>query len=590
MTQISTATLKTLAATLLLSLFSACSSTPQQPANEPAPEAVISKPAAEEVEVVEEIPTRPFPADSFHDLLVAEFAVRRNRYDLALGNYLQQAHQTRDPGVTARATRLAQFLGANKATLNAAQLWVELEPENPEAQYTTATMLAKNQRPLEALDHMTILLKQGSNTNFAAIIASTLSMPEATRNTAEARIDALLVTHPDNTQLLTCKVLIIQQRQETEKALAIIRDVLDIDDQDLHAVVIEARLLQQLNRVDEAYVRLKKVVATHPNNRRLRLQYARILMAKDIEKAKQQFEILLSFSPRDPDLLLSLGLISKQTQQPEDAKIYFQRLLNTGNKTTAANFYLGQLAESDKDWQSAIEYYQQIPPGGPDFLAAINRIVSLYNMQGRIDTAGEHLQSLHQQYPEHSVRLYLLESELLLNNNRIEKAHELLTQALLISPEQPSLLYARSMLSERLDNFELMEQDLLKMITQDHNNATALNALGYVLANRTERLDEAFEYITRALAVRPGDPAIQDSLGWVQYRRGNLSEALALLKAAYKSFSDHEVAAHLGEVLWQSGDKEGAIKVWQDGLKSRPNSNYIKETMQRLAPAETPAE
>ncbi|ARN76376.1 hypothetical protein BST96_11395 [Oceanicoccus sagamiensis] len=571
---------------LLLSLLSACSSTPEQEPVVAEPEASIASPEIEEEEA--EAPTRPFPADSFHDLLVAEFAVRRNRYDLALGNYLQQAHQTRDPGVTARATRLAQFLGADKATLDAAQLWVELEPDNAEAQYTTATMLAKNQRPLEALDHMTTVLEQGGSTNFAAIAASTLSMPEATRNAAEARIDSLLVTYPDNTQLLTSKALLVQQRGEPEAALDIIREVLEIDDQDLHAVVVEARLLQQLNRVDEAYVRLEKVVASNPNNRRLRLQYARMLMAKDIAKAKQQFEILLSYSPRDPDLLLSLGLISKETQQSDDAKIYFQRLLNTGNRTTEANFYLGQLAEQDQDWEAAIDYYQQIPPG-TDFLAATNRIVSIYATQGRIDTAAEYLQGLRQQYPEHSVRLYLLESELLLKNGRTEQAHALLTEALLISPDQPSLLYARSMLSERLDKLDLMEQDLLKIIAQDTNNATALNALGYVLANRSERLDEAYDYITRALAAKPGDPAIQDSLGWVEYRRGNLDKALTLLQAAYQSFPDHEVAAHLGEVLWQSGDQKGAIKIWEGGLKRRPDSPIIQETMERLVPAETPA-
>lgn len=580
MTQVCTTTVKVLAVLLLPALLGACSSTSEQPTPLPA-EAATTVAEPEEEEAAAEIPARPFPADSFHDLLVAEFAVRRNRYDLALGNYLQQAHQTRDPGVTARATRLAQFLGADKATLDAAQLWIELEPENPEALYTVATMLAKNKRPLEALDHMAIVLKQGGNTNFAAIAASTLSLPEATRHAAQIRVDELLVTYPNNTQLLTSKALITQQRGETEEALDIIRAVLEIDDQDIHAVVVEARLLQQLNRVEEAYVRLEKVVASNPNNRRLRLQYARMLMAKNIEKAKQQFEILLSFSPKDPDLLLSLGLISKETQQTEDAQSYFQRLLNTGSRTTEANFYLGQLAELDQDWETAIDYYQQIPPG-TDFLAAINRIVSIYAMQGRVDTAREHLQGIYQQYPQHSVRLYLLESELLLNNSRVEEAHALLTEALLISPEQPSLLYARSMLSERLDKLDLMEQDLLKIIAQDNNNATALNALGYVLANRSERLEEAYGYISRALAAKPGDPAIQDSLGWVQYRRGNLDEALKYLTEAYKGFPDHEVAAHLGEALWQSGDKEGAMQVWQNGLKTKPNSSYIKETMQRL--------
>ena len=569
---------------LLLLLVSACSTTPER-VDEPATTADIAT-NTESPEQIEP-PTRPFPADSFYDLLVAEFAVRRNRYDLALGNYLQQAHQTRDVGVTARATRLAQFLHADKATLDAAQLWVELEPDNAEAQYTTSMMLAKNMRPMEALEHMTIVLEQGGRTNFAAIAASALSLPEESRNAIEQTIEQLLQQYPQNTQLLTAQSLLYQQRGETEQALKIIQKVLDIDENDLHAVVVEARLLQQLKRSDEAFIRLEKVVAQYPTNRRLRLQYARMLMATDIALAKIQFEYLLSISPKDPDLLLSLGLISKETEQMDDAENYFQRLQATGERSSEAYYYLGQISEQREDWQGAIDYYKLIPPG-TDFLAAINRIVALYIKQGRTDTASEHLHSLRRQYPEHTVRLYLLESELLLRNNQAEQSHALLSEALLIHPQQASLLYARSMLSEKLGNMELMEEDLLSIIEQDNNNATALNALGYVLANRTDRLDEAYDYISRALAAKPNDPAILDSLGWVEFHRGNLQRSLELLTQAYQAFPDHEVAAHLGEVLWQLGEKERAQKVWQRALQNEPDSAIIHETMQRLNTAAKP--
>ncbi|WP_235015489.1 tetratricopeptide repeat protein [Oceanicoccus sp. KOV_DT_Chl] len=533
-----------------------------------------------------EIPSRPFPGDSFHDLLVAEFAVRRSRYDLALGNYLQQAHQTRDPGVTARATRLAQFLNADNATLDAAQLWVELEPDNTEAQYTLATILAENKRPLEALVHMAIVLEQDGKTNFAAIAASALPLPETNRNTMEAEIDRLLVLHPDNTQLMTAKSLLLQQRDETEAALKLIREVLKLDNKDLHAVVVEARLLQQLGREGEAFQRLSVVVKQYPNNRRLRLQYARLLMSKDIVKAKQQFEILLNMAPNDPDLLLSLGLISKETDQLDDAESYFQRLLASGQRTTESYYYLGQLAELNQNWQAAIEYYRLIPPGA-DFLAASSRITSLYLKQGRQDTAREYLTALRQQYPEHAVRLYLLEAELLMSTRQPQQGFELLTEALLIYPQQGSLLYTRSMFSEQLGDLAAMEQDLREIIAQDADNATALNALGYVLANRTERLDEAFQLISRALAAKPGDPAILDSLGWVEYKRGNLQQALTLLQQAYQAFQDHEVAAHLGEVLWQLGKTEQANALWQQALKKTPNSPILTETINRLT--STPA-
>ncbi len=576
-----------LAALVLCIQLAACSTTVTEPDGANSTASSKGNAKGENIEEskaeIVEIPSRPFPADSFHDLLVAEFAVRRNRYDLALGNYLQQAHQTADPGVTARATRLAQFLRADKATLDAAQLWIELEPENLEAQYTVATMLAKGKRPVEALKHMAIVLKNGGKTNFAAIAASSLNMPEASRQQMEASIDQLLLQHPSNTQLMTAKALLLQQRDEAEAALAMVRKVLQLDPNDLHAVVVEARLLQQLKRGDEAFTRLEKVVQQYPNNRRLRLQYARMLMAKDINRAKEQFQILLNNSPNDPDLLLSLALISKETGNLTDAEAYFQRLLDSGLRNTEAHYYLGQLAEQQNQPEKAINHYQQIPPGA-DFLAATNRITNLYLKQGRLDTARSYLQGLRQQYPEHAIRLYLLESELLLSNLRIEEGHQLLTEALLVSPQQPNLLYARSMFSEKMGDFAMMEQDLREIIRQDPNNATALNALGYVLANRASRLDEAYALITRAINQKPDDPAILDSLGWVEYRRGNLQSALKLLTKAYQSFPDHEVAAHLGEVLWQLNQQEQAQKIWNQALERKPDSYILQETIERLNP------
>ena len=572
-----------IAASLLLLVFtSACSTTdtqPEQPTTAEVVEAAATEPEAEDV------PSRPFPTDSFHDLLVAEFAVRRNRYDLALGNYLQQAHQTRDPGVTARATRLAQFLRADKATLDAAQLWVELEPENLEAQYTTANILAKNKRPMAALEHMTVVLQNGGKANFTAIVASTLELPVEKRQAVEDVINTLISSHPDNNQLLISKALLLQQRNEVEEALALTRQVLDSDDNDLHAVVVEARLLQQLDRHEEAFVRLEKVIERNPNNRRLRLQYARILMAKDITKAKEQFEILLTRSPKDPDLLLSLGLISKETNQLVDAQNYFQRLLNTGARSTEAHYYLGQLSERQGQWQEAIEHYKQIPPG-TDFLTALNRITGLYIKHGLVDTARSYIQDLRQQHPDYAIRLYLLESELLTSTGGEDLALALLNEAMLAHPNQANLLYARSVVHEKNNALDLMEQDLLKILEQDSDNAIALNTLGYVLANRTERIEEAYQLIARAIAAKPNDPAILDSLGWVEYKRGNLQKALQLLTKAYKAFPDHEVAAHLGEVHWQLGNQEKALEVWKEGLKRTPKSPIILEAVQRITPAD----
>jgi tetratricopeptide (TPR) repeat protein len=554
---------------------------------QPGPsEAEVEAPASAETPVqapAPEVKLRPFPADGFYDLLVAEFALHRGEYDLALNNYLQQAHTINDVGVTARASRLAQFIRADRAALDAAQLWVAQDPDDIEAQFTLATQLAKAQRPLEAVPHMVKVLDSGSNANFAVIAAAALQQSEGTQNTLLAQFDELLATHPDSVELMTGKALLLQERGQKEEALALVRKVLDIAPDTTHAIVIEAKLLEDMGRQDEALARLQQMVEQNPYNRRLRLQYARLLTKPDMNKAREQFAILVEQSPGDADLLLSLALVTKETGALDDAENYFQQLLALGQRVQEANFYLGQIAEERGDIDAALRYYEQIPPS-PDFFPALGRIVQLQLANHQVAGARRHLRELRSRYPQHAVRLYLVESEVLMQAKDYQAGTDLLTEALKKFPQQPNLLYARSTFSEQRRDVPLLEKDLRAILAEDADNVVALNALGYTLANLTNRYDEAYELIKRALAQKPDDPAIQDSMGWVEYHRGNLTEARAWLEKSYAVFPDPEVAAHLGEVLWQAGSEQRAREIWAKAMAEDPESEPLRSALQRFAP------
>ncbi|MDX1269961.1 MAG: hypothetical protein R3311_21525, partial [Oceanisphaera sp.] len=148
-------------------------------------------------------PSRPFPDDSFYDLLVAEFAIRRQQYNLALDNYLYQARRTRDLGVTATAARLAQFIKDEQATMEAVDIWLELAPEDRNAHYLAASALAKSRRPIEALPHMIKVLEGGAESNFAALAASVLTLPETQQQAFLEQLNQLLVQHPQDLSLKT---------------------------------------------------------------------------------------------------------------------------------------------------------------------------------------------------------------------------------------------------------------------------------------------------------------------------------------------------------------------------------------------------
>ncbi|MNV76908.1 bacteriophage N4 receptor, outer membrane subunit [compost metagenome] len=143
------------------------------------------------------------------------------------------------------------------------------------------------------------------------------------------------------------------------------------------------------------------------------------------------------------------------------------------------------------------------------------------------------------------------------------------------------------MLAEKRNDLAQLEKDLRFIIEREPENAMALNALGYTLADRTTRYDEAKQLVEQAHKLNPEDPAILDSLGWVNYRMGNLDEAERLLRQALQEFPDHEVAAHLGEVLWARGKQAEARKVWADALQKQPDSAILRDTLQRLTGAGT---
>jgi tetratricopeptide (TPR) repeat protein len=568
--------------TISLLLISACSSnTVQQTSTEVSPAASSPAQSTAAEEAPKAVPQRPIPDASFYDLLVAEFALRHRDYDLALQNYLKQADILRDRGVSAHTTRLAQFMQRDEEAITAAQLWVELDPDNLEARLTLANLLARAGRTLDALPHMEVILRAGGNANFTALARGFEDLDANTQQAFLHTIQGLLKDYSDNTQLLICQVLMLETLGQTEPALAALQPVFDNDASQLQAVVLDAKLRLDLGQKEEVYKRIKVVLAREPENHRLRMQYARLLTRTDLEEAERQFQILVDQAPDDPDLLFSLALIQREMKDLDGARENLKRLLDLNVRTDEAHYYLGKTAEDQKHWQDAIMHYMQVQPGR-DFSGATERVATLLLAAGQTAELGAYFDHLRQRYPQLSERLYAIEADKLSSRNHLAEAVQLLDRGLEEFPLSTSLRYSRSMLYEQQGNLSLAEQDLRDILAREPDNSTALNALGYTLANRTDRYQEAAELISRALALSPEEPAILDSMGWIKYRLGEYDEALTYLRRAYRAFPDPEVAAHLGEVLWAAGQQEAALVVWKQGLARSPTHSILLETIQRL--------
>ncbi|OZY57917.1 hypothetical protein CJF39_18770 [Pseudomonas lundensis] len=527
-----------------------------------------------------------FSEDTLYSLLSAELAGQRNRLDIALGNYVTQAINTQDPGISERAFRIAEYLGADQAALDTSLIWAKNAPDDLEAQRAAAIQLARNGRYDDSIVYMEKVLQAKGDTHFDFLALSASESDPETRSGMLKSFDNLLARHPDNGQLIFGKALLMQQDGDAEGALKLLEKN-PPQAGEVAPVLLRARILQSLNRGDEALPLLKKSIQQYPDDKRLALTYARALVEQNrMDEAKAQFASLVQQYPEDDELRFSLALVCLEGKAWNEAEGYLQELIERDSHVDSAHLNLGRIAEERNDPQGALIEYAQVGPGN-DYLPAQLRQADILINHGRGTEASAKLAAARDEQPDYAIQLFLIEAETLSANNQTNRAWDVLQQALKQYPDDLNLLYSRAMLAEKRNDLPQLEKDLRAIIAREPDNAMALNALGYTLSDRTTRYAEAKALIQQAYDINPDDPAVLDSLGWVNYRLGNLNEAEQLLRQALDRFPDQEVAAHLGEVLWANGKQREARQVWAKFLKDNPESPILRKTVLRLTGSET---
>lgn len=525
---------------------------------------------------------RSFDSEALYGLLVAELALRRNQYDVALEHYLEQARRTRDPGVISQAARLANYLGRDAEALEMAALWVETDPGNVEA-LRFAAMQSMAAGDLETgLKYLAELRKLQGSAAFGILARQAGDLDREGRARLLAGIDRLLVEHPDDPDLMYAKAVLLLQDERIDEGLPLLARVFALS-KTMSVGFAYARALQAAGHLDDA-VDVLETMRSWEDGDPDRVSFALGRMLLDggrLEQARHVFEGLEAEHPQDPDVHMSLAYVALEQRRFDAAKQELEQVLKLGAQTSLAHYYLGRVAEERGALDEAIAQYEMVE-GEDEFLAAQGRVVEILAREDRLPEARARLAELRGRQAADPVTLYVMESDLLLDAKQPALALDLVQGALESYPDDISLLYARAMASEKLDDLVGLERDLRRILELEPDNAVALNALGYTLADRTDRYAEAYGLITRALALKPADPAFIDSLGWVQYRLMHYDEAVRLLRRAHHDMPDHEVAAHLGEVLWVTGSRGEALKVWKQGLERNPDSEILKRVMDRF--------
>jgi tetratricopeptide (TPR) repeat protein len=576
--------------------MSACAVAPQKPA-EPAAAAPQPTPAEAEPVVAaapapapEVLPNTELTGDLLYRITKAELEFKKGQWQGPYITMMALAQQTRDPRLARRAAEMALTAKQPQEGLSAIRLWRQLAPDSDEAMQfflgfaVTADDLGEAEaafeqrlkntppaaRPL-AMFQMQQYLLRAKDKAAAFALTQRVLLP----------YDGMLETHLILAQGAFALNDVARAREEAGKALAI------KPDSEL-AILTTAQVAGDM---ESAVKLLTGFLQTYPNAREVRAAYARILVDnKQFDEARKQFLLLLKDQPDNIATLYALGVMAMQSSDLPEAEKYFSRFVaaleehpNDERDPSKALLILSQIAEQRNDLDAAYNWLEKVD--GSDekvYLAARMKMAVLLARKGQVDQGRQLLAELKPTEAADQAQVFQTDAQLLRDAGDHRAAYVVLDNAVKRYPDNPDLLYDYALVAEKLGQVDLMEKVLRQVMIAAPDNQHAYNALGYSLAERNERLQEAYTLIDKAMQMAPGDPFIMDSMGWVQYRMGNLTEAEGFLRRAYALRNDPEIAVHLGEVLFAKGDQEGAQKMWKEAQAKDPKNDALKSTLARL--------
>ncbi|WP_077036552.1 tetratricopeptide repeat protein [Pelomonas sp. KK5] len=538
-------------------------------------------------------------APLFYQLLVGEMELRSGQAGVAYQVLLDAARRTQDEELFKRVVNIALQARAGEQALSAARAWADAIPASVPARQMVVQLLALLNRPAEVATPLRELIALTPPDERPALFAA---LPRTFQRTTEPQkvyltLEPILATaakEPQTREMaLVAQARLAQAAGETAKALSITRDLAATSPQ-LDDTMQLALDLMPAEPSAEALITAR--LKAQPDNHSLRLAYGRALArAQRAEESAREFRSVTEKAPDNAPAWFALGTLELDLRHAEAAERalgeYLKRLPAPGSAEGDTQLIgearqqtwlmLSQAAEMRGDMKGAEAWLQKVDRPERK-VETLYRRASLLARQGKLEQGRKLLQAQAGDSNDDARAKFLAESQLLRDAKQWQAAHDVLKRANERFPDDPDLLYEQSMMAEKLGAIEPMETLLKKVIEIKPDYANAYNALGYSLADRGVRLEESRTLIAKALSYAPGEPFFVDSMGWVEFKLGNRTEALRLLREAYKARPDTEIAAHLGEVLWVTGEQDEARRVWQEGAKREPKNEALQETMTRL--------
>ncbi|WP_415036335.1 tetratricopeptide repeat protein [Azonexus sp.] len=522
-------------------------------------------------------------------VLLGELALREGAVDLSLQAWADLAQRTREPKVIARAAEIAGYSGNNVLALQLVRRWQELEPDSPDARRTQVALLIQA-RELEALPGP-----------LAAHLAAERAADATVFPGSLLHLNRMFARVPDKRAVFTLLANALEPHRDLPEAhFALAQAALAASDESgaqqfvqralalrpdwEAAAVLHAKLLER-NSPDEAIAFLKKFSKNQPQAQEARLALGQMLVtSKRLDEARPFYLQLAKDFPEQPAVLYPAALLALQDNDRATGQGLLEQLLALPHiDKNNIHYLLGQLAQEAGQADTALAHFRQVKEG-ERLVPARARSAIILLKQNKREEALALLHGTAGRTPAEKSQLFLTQAQLLREEGKEAEALETLRRGLQQLPEDADLLYDTALTAERQGQHAEMEKHLRHLIKLQPQHAHALNALGYSLVERNLRLDEAAELLQRATQLAPEDAFIMDSLGWLYYRQGKLPQALTTLQQAYRLKDDPEIAAHLGEVLWQMERRDEARQLWRSAVEKNPQNAALQSTLRKFQP------
>lgn len=545
-----------------------------------------------------ELPQVKLTAELLYQILAAEIAIQRGAFASAANTTLELARQTTDPRLAKRAVELYAAIGDLQGALAGAQVWVGSAPQSQEARSTQLALSAAAGQTEGLVAALSEQVDQAPDMTdaMASVMGILKRLPDP--NEALRLFDQVVDTSSAKATLAAHMALadMAQAARDYPRALQEARAAMALQPSSEDAAM---RVLDYGMPVDAATAlrNAQKFARDYPQSRQLRLMLSGKLAEEgDVAGALDELALMSEEFPEDFDLLFIRAQLAYRDNRLPQAKRLLEEYVavqsqrqasmdsgasDAGAALADAYTVLARVAQDQGDPDLAIELLGRIDDPSARYSARL-RQASIRAEQGRVDEAVAMIDAIHAADQDEQLIGVLTLSQILRKAERYDVAIERLEQANEEIPDSVEIQYELGMLLQRQSRYDDMEKYLREVIELDPGYAHAYNALGYSLADRGVRLDDALELIERAHQILPNDPYILDSLGWVKFRLGENEAAEKYLRSAYEMSPEAEIAAHLGELLWVTGRRAEAREIWAQGQALNDSDPALLGTLARF--------